>query len=241
MARTNLFRLLGTVVPALVMGAGLVLASAPAGAVNPGPIQIPLRDPGPINCPAGTFVTTNPGPQQSPSFVLVNPGPINCPAGIDVLRNPGPVGTPQGQAVSLPLSATDCAAGTALIDSELSLLGLGPGGIGSGPPPASDPCPSGDAALAALGAALANVPVAPPGSFGFKNPGPLGTPGGFVLVNPGPTQAPAVGFAYLLDATGTPNGVWVEKNPGPNGFQLLVLAPSGTPGVSVLRNPGPQG
>jgi hypothetical protein len=144
----------------------------------------------------------------------------------------------------LPLTATDCDAGTALLTSELSLLGasspVGTAGTPSGLP-ASDPCPSGDAALAALGAALANVPAVQTGAFVFKQPGPTGAPS-FVLINPGPIQAPGLFFSYGLDASSTPIGVWVEKQPGPAGLpQLLVLTGSGTPGVAVLKAPGPPG
>ena len=44
---------------------------------------------------------------------------------------------------------------------------------------------------------------------------------------------------YRIDATGTPRGIFVENNPGPISFQLLLLVPSGTPGLSVLNSPGP--
>lgn len=229
--------------PLTVVAAGLALPAA-AGASQPGPTQIPLKDPGPIGCPAGTFVEINPGPVNSPSFVLINPGPTNCPSGIDVLKNPGPIGTPQGSAAALPLSAASCQAGTALFDTELSLLGAsapGPTPVGVGPVVGASPCPDGYAAFAALQAALANVPVAPPGAFGLVNPGPPQVPGGFVLINAGPVQAPAVFLAYAEDPTGTPNGLYVEKDPGPAGPKFLVLAPTGTPGVAVLKNPGPQG
>jgi len=224
----------------VALGTAFVLPTT-AGAGEPGPIQFPLHDPGPIQCPDATYVVSDPGPIQSPSFVLVGPGPSQCPAGIDVLADPGPIGNPQGQAVALPLTAASCAAGTALFNTELSLLGAaspGPGPAGSGPPTGASPCPDGDTALAALHAALASV-VAPPGSFARIDPGPISRPGGFVLIDPGPTQAPALYGAYRIDATGTPRGVFVFHDPGPVSFRLLRLVPSGTPGVSVLHDPGP--
>ena len=151
-----------------MVGAGLVLAAGNAQAADPGPIQIPLsvfpaRDPGPTQCPGGTFVATDPGPVQAPVFVLVDPGPTQCPAGIDVLADPGPVQLPavQNEAVALPLTAADCAEGTALFNQELALLdaaGSGPVGTTAAAPVANDPCPGGTAALAALHGALANSP-----------------------------------------------------------------------------------
>jgi hypothetical protein len=189
-------------------------------------------------------VATNPGLTDSPTFVLADPGPTQCPAGIDVFKDPGPTGAPQGVAVTLPLTADSCQAGIGLFDTELSLLGAsvpGPSPVGAVPSPAAGPCPDGDVAFAALQAALATVPVQAPGGFVLKDPGPQGAPGGFVLKDPGPNGVPGVSFAYTEDATGAATGLYVEKNPGPPGFQLFVLAPSGTPGVSVLKNPGPTG
>jgi hypothetical protein len=228
--------------PLAVITAGLAVPTA-AGAASPGPIQFRLVNPGPIQCPTGTFVAVNPGPPQNPSFVLVGPGPIQCPAGVDALVHPGPPFAPQGGAVALPLTAVSCQEGTALFDTELSLLGAsapGPSPIGAGPAPGTGPCPGGDAAFAALESALANVPVAPPGSFGLISPGPIQNPGGLVLVSPGPIQAPGILLAYTYDSAGTPRGVLVEKDPGPaQAPGIFVLVPSGTPGVSVLRDPGP--
>jgi hypothetical protein len=196
----RLRRLALLVVAPLVVATGPVVATAwasPAGAVNPGPQQIPLvaGSPPGVSCPGGTYVAINPGPQQSSVFVLVNPGPTQCPQGSDMLMNLGTAQAPTGQAVALPLTAKSCAAGTALLNQERTMLGSGtPGGLApahKGPRRAAG-CPSGDAALAALHAALANVPVAPGGS-GFITPGSFGPPtvasGSFFTVDPGSVVA----------------------------------------------------
>ena len=186
----------------MVLATGPVLATvgaSPAGANSPGPIQISLLAGSPpgATCPNGTYVAISPGPVQSPVFVLINPGPIGCAQGSDVLVSPGSSQAPTGQAVALPLTAKSCATGTALLNQELTMLGSGtPGGLA----PAhmatrrTTGCPGGDAALAALQAALANVPVAP-GGTGFLTPGSFGLPAvqrNFVTVNPGAVQAPAL-------------------------------------------------
>src|SRR5579863_2936040 len=204
-----------TVIRRTVVGVALsLLAAAGSGSALAavGPVQIPLRAPGPQGCPTGSYVATNPGPTVSPFFVLKQPGPGSCAPGIDLLRDPGPVGAPQGIAVALPLTAADCTQGTALFESELLLLGAalpGPGGgtIGSSAASASA-CPSGDAALSALQAAIANVPVAP-GSFGLDLAAPVPlpgvqNPGGYLLVNPGASPAPALAAAYGDNSVGTP-------------------------------------
>jgi fibronectin-binding autotransporter adhesin len=236
-----------------LIGATLVLPNAAGASV--GPVQVPLKDPGPPSCPTGSYVAINPGPSQSPFFVLKTPGPGGCAPGIDFLRTPGPNGAPQGIAVALPLTAADCAQGTALFDTELLLLGGAlpgptPGTIGSSGASGSV-CPSGDAALSALQAAMANIGVAP-GSFGLDKGGPVGprslpavqNPGGYLLVDPGTSPVPALGGIYGDDSTGTPIGeVVVAFLEGDPDQPIVVenLDSSLTPGVSVLRAPGPVG
>ncbi len=136
----RLRRLALLVVAPLVVATGPVVATAwasPAGAINPSPQQIPLvaGSPPGVSCPGGTYVAVNPGPQQSPVFVLNNPGPTQCPPGADVLINPGPTQAPVGQAVALPLTAKSCAAGTALFNQELTMIGgtPPPGGVATDP------------------------------------------------------------------------------------------------------------
>ncbi len=196
-------------IPMLLATAPVLAAigASPAGAASPGPIQIPLLAGSPpgATCPGGTYVAVNPGPPQSPVFVLRNPGPNGCPQGSDVLINPGAnnAPAPTGQAVALPLTTKSCAAGTALLNQELSLLGSGtPGGLARTHTTTrrSAGCPGGDAALAALNAALANVP-SDPGGTGFTTPGSFGLPAvqrGFVTVNPGPIGAPALTGSFEL-------------------------------------------
>ena len=247
------FQRVGALFALALIGATLALPSAAGASV--GPVQVPLKDPGPNGCPTGSYVAVDPGPIQSPFFVLKTPGPSGCAPGIDLLRAPGPVGAPQGIAVGLPLTAADCAQGTALFDTELLLLGAALPGPTPGTPGASggsaSACPSGDAALSALQAAMANVGVAP-GSFGLDKGGSVGprslpavqNPGGYLLVNPGTTPAPALGGIYGDDRTGTPIGeVVVAFLEGDPDQPIVVenLGSSSTPGVSVLRAPGPAG
>jgi len=255
--------LLAAAVVAPLAGLGLAVgATAPAWAGNPGPIQFPLTsfglaNPGPINCPAGTFVVANPGPTQSPSFVLVSPGPSQCPAGIDVLVNPGPTQSPQGQAVSLPLTGANCAAGTALLTAEAALVG-GPGAPGipgaaaAAAGSVASACPSGDAAMAALIAALASVPTVAsgPGNFGFvsrflEEEGIFyffrHTDAGHRLV----VAAGSPGVMYLagifsIGPTGTPAGQLLTGAPAPASGTFDVqwarwsLQASSTPGVAIV-------
>ena len=238
----RLRRLALLVVAPLVVATGPVVATAwasPAGAVNPSPQQIPLQAGSPpgVSCPGGTYVAVNPGPQQSPVFVLNSPGPISCPPGVDVLVDPEPGQAPTGQAVALPLTTKSCAAGTALFNQELTMLGgtPPPGGVaaihkaarrGAG-------CPSGDASLAALHAALANVP-GDPGGTGFVTPGSFGLPAvqrGFLTVDPGPILAPALtgsfevknwSFDITNPATGPSHQV-IVFHPSPSGLTQVKL------------------
>src|SRR5581483_5369313 len=225
-----------------VAGVGLAVGTTtPAWAASPGIAKFALTSFGPTNhgpqsCPAGAFVAVNPGPQQSPGFLLVQPGPANCPAGIDVLLRPGPLQSPQGEAVALPLTAADCQAGTGLFTQELALIGGNPaGGL---PGAAADPasaCPTGDAAFAALEAALATVPtVAPgPGTFFYRNPGPTGF--NFVTVNPSPVQAPRVSVLYGQASIG--REVIVAFLEGDPDTPILVGSANGTAGVAMLKVP----
>jgi hypothetical protein len=179
----------------IVFAAGpLVATDSPAHAVNPGPVQITLQAssaPG-VSCPNGSYVAVNPGPQQSPVFVLIQPGPVQCPVGSDVLISPGPTQAPTGQAVALPLTAKSCTAGTALVNQELTMLGVAPAvaarNLGRSARTAG--CPSGDAALAALDTTLANVPVGA-GGMGFIARGLFG-PRTLLTVNPGSLAVPAL-------------------------------------------------
>ncbi len=249
MAQGTFSRRLGALVPVFLVGLGLALVPAPAGgAANAGPIQVPLRDPGPNGCPTGSYVATNPGPISSPYFVLKEPGPNGCAPGTDVLRDPGPQGAPQGIAVALPITAADCTQGTALFDTELLMLGAALPGPSSSPGGPATPCPSGDAALSNLEAAIANVPVAP-GSFGIDAASRVAllpavqNPGGFILVYPGTSSAPGVAGVYgdaLIAGFGTEVVVaFLEGDPD---TPILVSSPSSfAPGVSVLKAPGPSG
>lgn len=241
-------RLLTVVVAAFVLVATgvLVAGAAPAGAGNPGPVQIPLvaGSPPGVTCPGGTYVAANPGPQQSPVFVLKDAGPLQCPPGSDVLVSPGPQQAPTGQAVGLPLTAKSCAPGTALLNQELSMLGTGtPGG-----PAATHKnsrrtagCPSGDAALAALHTALANVP-GDPGGTGFITPGSFGLPAvqrGFVTVDPGPINAPALSGSFELkdwsfDVTNNGQAGSQVSGPGHVTFNFKV-SPSGLTKVHLVQ------
>ena len=241
MMRTK--RWAAVLIPTVAALVAMVGSAGTAQAASPGPIQIPFRSPGPggAQCPGATYVITNSGSTDSATFLLVPPGPTQCAPGIDLLRAPGPIGTPAGQAVALPLTAASCDQGTALFNSELGLVGgSAPGPTAGGPgASAAAPCPSGDAALAALQGALANVPIAP-GASGLIISGPTGAPGAFVFKAPGPAGTPGLIGAYLIDATGTARGLFVFKQPGPSGVpELLLLVPSDTPGVSVLKAPGP--
>jgi large repetitive protein len=212
MQRFRRFALL-IAVPMLVATGPVVatVGASPAGAAAPGPIQIPLQAASPpgVTCPNGTYVAKSPGPGGSPVFVLQDPGPIQCPAGIDVLVSPGSISAPAptGQAVALPLTAKSCAAGTALLNEELGMLGSGTPGMAtvrhSARRSTGPPCPSGDAALAALHAALANVP-GDPGGTGFITPGSFGLPAvqrAFFTVDPGPavTSPVLTGFSSFTD------------------------------------------
>jgi hypothetical protein len=240
---------------ALVGLATLLLSALCVAAVGPataqaavGPVQVLLRDPGPSGCPTGSYVATNPGPVfGSPFFVLKDPGPGSCAPGIDLFRNPGPPGAPQGIAVALPLTATDCTQGTALFDTELLLLGAalpGPGvGTISSSGPSASSCASGDAALSDLQVAIANVPVAP-GPSGLDRGGPVPllpavqNPGGNLLVSPGNSSAPALAGMYGDDLTGTPVIVAFQVG-DPDQPILVSSAVPSVPGVTVLKNPGP--
>lgn len=224
-----------------LLGVVLFLPIAAQAAV--GPVQVPLRDPGPAGCPTGTFVATDPGSAQSPFFLFKAPGPVGCAPGIDELRAPGP----QGIAMALPLTAADCAQGTALFDTQLLMIGAGlPGPIAGAP--ASSACPAGGAAMSALQAAIANVPVAPDSSgLDRANPAELVPAiqgqGGHLVVDLG-TGTGMHGF-YGLDASGTLVGQEVlvafeEGNPD-QPLEVLNLEASPTPGVSVLKTPGPGG
>ena len=59
--------------PLVVIGAGLALPST-AGASGPGPVQIPLKNPGPGSCPAGTDVVVSPGRNRVPTSSSSTPG-----------------------------------------------------------------------------------------------------------------------------------------------------------------------
>ncbi len=245
-------RRLSGLVSVLVVGFGLTLVSAPAGAANPGTTQVSLRDPGPAGCPTGNYVATNSGSTSSPFFVLKNPGPGGCAPGIDVLKNPGPIGAPQGIAVALPLTAADCTQGTALVDTELLLLGApvpgspAVGSVGSSGGSTSA-CPSGDAALAGLQAAIANVPSAP-GSFGLDLGAPVAlpavqNPGGYLLVNPGASSGPRLAGIYgdTLNRASVGAEVIVDFLEGDPDRPILTSSPTATPGTSILKAPGPLG
>jgi hypothetical protein len=228
----RLRRLALLVVTPLVVATGPVVATAwasPAGASSPGPVQIPLvaGSPPGVTCPSGTYVASNPGPTQSPVFVLSNPGPINCPPGADVLTSPGPTQAPTGQAVALPLTAKSCAVGTALFNQELTMIGgtPPPGGVAPTHKAArrAAGCPSGDAALAALHAALANVP-GDPGGKGFITPGSFGLPAvqrGFLTVDPGPISAPALTGSFQTNAW-----IFYYFNHSDGSHQLIVFHPA---------------
>jgi hypothetical protein len=202
-------------------------------------------------------VAVNPGPQQSPVFVLADPGPIQCPAGVDVLVDPpNPTGTPQGSAVALPLTTKSCASGTALFNQELTMLGgtPPPGGVAAIHKAARRRagCPSGDTSLAALHAALANVP-GDPGGKGFITPGSFGLPAvqrGFLTVDPGPIQAPSLtgsfevkawSFDITNPATGPSHQV-IVFHPSPSGLTKVKLAQF-SPVVTVqpVSQSAPQG
>jgi hypothetical protein len=162
-------------------------------------------------------------------FVLSNPGPIGCPPGVDVLASPGPINAPAptGQAVALPLTAKSCAAGTALVNQELTMIGgtPPPGGVAAIHKAARRPagCPSGDVSLAALHAALANVP-GDPGGTGFITPGSFGLPAvqrGFVTVDPGPINAPALTGSFQESAW-----IFYFFNHSDGSHQLIVFHPT---------------
>jgi hypothetical protein len=245
-------RRLSGLLSVLVVGLGVTLVPAPADAMNFGPTQVPLSDPGPAGCPTGNYVATNSGSPSSPFFVLKNPGPGGCAPGIDVLKDPGPSQAPQGIAVALPLAAANCTQGTALFDTELLLLGapvpgspaVGSLGLSGGP---TSVCPGGDAALAGLQAAIANVPSAP-GSFGIDLGAPVAlpavqNPGGYILVHPGANSGPDLGGFYgdTLSRASVGAEVVVDFLEGDPDRPILTSSPTATPGTSILKAPGPLG
>ena len=219
----------------------VAVVNAPAAqAAAIGPVRIPLNDPGPAGCPTGTYVSANPGPTQSPYFVLKSPGPEGCAPGIDMFGDPGPSSSPQGIAIALPLTATDCAQGTALFDTELLTLGASlPGSTAPAGNTASS-CPSGDASLSALQAAIANIGVAR-GSFGLDKGGPVALvppvqgAGGYLLVAPGTSQARALGGVYGLTRLGQLVVIAFEEG---DPDHPIVLGSPTTPGLTILTYPG---
>ncbi len=229
--------------PAVFWAASLAVSAAFAAVATPivaqaalaGPLQVVLRDPGPIRCPAGTDVTVQPGPTQSPYFVLKNPGPGGCAPGIDLFGDPGASSSPQGIAIGLPLTAADCAQGTALFDTELLSLGASPPGPATG----SSPCPSGDVALSGLQVAIANVAVAP-NSIGLDKGGrvvlpAVQNPGGYLLVDPGSSGGQALNGLYGVTRVG--QEVMILFEDGDPDHPIVVGNPI-TPGVSILTYPG---
>jgi hypothetical protein len=191
-------------------------------------------------------------------FVLKAPGPTGCPPGVDVLISPGPINAPAptGQAVALPLTTKSCAVGTALFNQELTMIGGTPpaGGVAAIHKVArrAAGCPSGDASLAALHTALANVPVAP-GGTGFITPGIFGLPAvqrGFLAVDPGPLQAPALTGSFEVknwsfDVTNNgpgPSHQVIVFHPSPSGLtkvKLVQFSPVVT--TQPVSQSGPQG
>ena len=194
-----------------------------------------------------------------PVVVLASTSAVPATAGA---TNPDPINLAKGGAVALPLTEASCAVGTALFDQEISLIGgTSPGPIAGGPPPSpADPCPSGDAAFAALQAASANVPVAP-GSVAVLSPRPRHEVV-VAFVDGDPDNPIAIGSIH--SAATTPLGVFVLRNPGPvalipspsRGVEDVIAFVDGDPdrpivigsvpsagtipiGVFVLINPGP--
>lgn len=229
--------------PAVLWAACLALSAAFAAVATPivaqaalaGPFQVVLKDPGPSHCPAGTYVTVQPGPTQSPYFVLKSPGPEGCAPGIDLFGDPGASSSPQGIAIGLPLTAADCSQGTALLDTELLSLGASL----PGPTTGFSSCPSGDVALSALQAAIGNIAVAP-GSFGLDKGGrvvlpAVQNPGGYLLVDPGRSGGQPLAGLYGVTHVGQEVVILFENG---NPDHPIVVGNPITPGVSVLTYPG---
>ena len=92
-------------------------------------------------------------------------------------------------------------------------------------------CPSGDASLAALHAALANVPGDPAGRVILRVLGLPAVQRGFLTVDPGPVQAPALtgsfevkdwSFDITNNGTGPSNQV-IVFHPSPSGLTKVKL------------------
>jgi hypothetical protein len=224
---------LSALVSALVVGAGLVFVSSPAGA-SAGPVRVPLTEPANgATCPEADAVVVSPGSDQSQVFLVVPPGPAGCPAGLDLTVGPGPAGTPAGMAVTLPLTADACQAGTALIDSQIVALGQTPSGTGSGPPGGGNSaCPDGDAASAQLIPTVTFLPRLEE-SLGiyyfFQHDAAK-----HALVDAGAAGVFALAGVLDIDiANGTPQGGFTLSLPGSNPV-LYVLHPSSTAGVATI-------
>ncbi len=232
MPRGTFLRRLSALVPVLVVGAGLALMSAQAGADTPGPVRVPLTEPANGgSCPQADSVVLSPGSGQSQMFLVVPPGPAGCPGGLDLTVNAGPVGTPAGEAVTLPLTAHSCQTATALIGNEITALGQTPGGIGSGPPGGgTSACPGGDAAWVQLQSTIAQLPPAAEGAgifYFFQHDATH-----HALVVTGAAGVFALVGVYDI-ASGTPQGAFTASLPGSTPA-LYVLQPSGTAGVATI-------